>query len=51
MRNKTLSAIIALSGLAAVAMPADARVKRTQHHCIRTLPLPSRKGSMIFFPV
>ena len=28
MRNKTLSAIIALSGLAAVAMPADARVKK-----------------------
>ena len=28
MRNKTLSAIIALSGLAAVAMPAVARVKK-----------------------
>lgn len=28
MRNKTLSAIIALSGLAAVAMPTDARVKK-----------------------
>lgn len=28
MRNKTLSAIVALSGLAAVAMPAGARVKK-----------------------
>ena len=28
MKNKTLSAIIALSGLAAVAMPAVARVKK-----------------------
>ena len=28
MRNKTLSAIVALSGLAAVAMPAVARVKK-----------------------
>ena len=28
MKNKTLSAIVALSGLAAVAMPAGARVKK-----------------------
>lgn len=27
MRNKTLSAIVAISGLAAVAMPAGARKK------------------------
>ena len=30
MRNKTLSAIVALSGLAAVAMPAGARVKKDE---------------------
>lgn len=34
MKNKTLSAIVALSGLAAVAMPAVARVKKGRNPSI-----------------
>lgn len=51
MRNKTLSAIVALSGLAAVAMPADARVKKDATPLYKDSSAPVEKGSMTFFPV
>ena len=43
MRNKTLSAIVALSGLAAVAMPAGARVKKDETPLYKNASAPVEK--------
>lgn len=43
MRNKTLSAIVALSGLAAVAVPAGARVKKDETPLYKNASAPVEK--------
>lgn len=43
MRNKTLSAIVALSGLASVAMPAGARVKKDETPLYKNASAPVEK--------